>query len=447
MHSSLANSGLNDAGKLWLTRSVSLPTQQLHISQCSRELARTFGLSTKEALLALCATFSIAVGSGCRVWDPFGRSIPLSLQILTNSSRSAALDLAIDSLGHRLSTTLTGAFGRRRPPNDLGLPEEESRLEKYKNSIFPYGSILSLHLAEQLIREDKDCTFASLSNSTALNAFSKIPKDRQIEYDHFITSGWTGNAVAGILSHPIFPMVSLIWSAPSQTVSQNLSQGLLERLPGLLIASRMSFLSDISTPEPLPNTFLEEWRRYIIHIIVKLRATSEPRHISRKSSSQKKLEADAAMAIAETADYVRLYTSGSGLATQLLRQAPIHIVKLAALLSLAPISEAPVTQLEVHYAKEIYRWLVASTIQASEEATRAQPGSLWNEGEIVKNKLTLFGALTIKQIVSERPRQDPAKVHCILREMVDNKSVAIEGDKFVLQSRGTAIADNPTGVS
>jgi hypothetical protein len=430
MKSFLTSSDLTPAGKVWLAQPVNLPNEPLGITQNATQVARAFSLSTREALLAICTVLSLAIGPAIPVRDPFRNGRPLALQILTRGSQASGLDLAIWTLSQRLFCAFNRLIGRRRIPteNQKSLPPKAVEIiNERKKRIFPIGEVLSPRLMGELIKEDGDCSFGSMSDSAALRAFLKTGPTRQLELDQFIRAGWYGDAVPGIDEHPVYPVVSLSWSAPPALVREALSSGLLERIPGLLIVSPMG-LSEGLLPSPLPDVAIEQWDSILVSIITQLRLNYLPKHVADDSNTWKVFEERAEEIVASSASFVTRYTTGDGAAASILRHAPVQITKLAALLSLIPQPGAPINDVHVRYAMEIYRWLVAGTLHAVEEVEQREPGSFTQETERVKAKLGALGAMTLRQLTSEAPRQELEKVQGILRHLMEERSVEASSD-------------------
>jgi len=412
------STGLNDAGSNWLKAPPNLPTQPLHISDWIQQIARTFGFTTREALLVLCAMFSAAAGPSGLVRDPFGRAIPLSLQLLIHDDASSNLALAMNAFGQWILEGFNRTIGRRRPNIGVAAANERKKL------IFPIGGILTARLAEELVIEDGDCSFASFSDAIALRAFLRIPKDHQDEYDQFLYAGWSGNGVSGHEGHPIFPAVSLTWSASTPMVTMALKDGLLDRLPGLLVVSPMNISTPSNLPTRLHDHTLEQWGTFLTLILEKMRIPHKPKHSSQEGPLVRQMEDNALDAVASTASFVGRYSNGDGIAAQLLQQAPVQIAKLSSLLSLYPSPDSLISLLHVQYAQEIYRGLIASTLHAVQQADNLRAGSFYQERAHIETKLSAFGAMTIKQITAEQPKQELGKVQAVLRLLMEERVVS-----------------------
>ncbi len=448
MKSPFTSTGLNEAGRAWLKAPVNIPTQQLPITEWIRQIARTFSLSTREALLVLCAMFSAAAGPAGLVRDPFGRAIPLSLQLLVYGGAASNLSLAMNVFGQSVLEGFNKMIGRRLPDIVISNANQKAgEANQRKKQIFPVGGILTTRMAEELIKEDRDCAFASLSDSMALRAFSKIPKDRQTEFDQFITAGWSGDGIAGTDGHPIFPAISLTWSASTPVVTSALTDGLLDRLPGLLLASPMHISPDAQMPAPLHQVTMTKWATCFIMIMEELRMPHKPKHTIRPSAPLREMSDEALNTVAGTASFVTRYTDGDGAAAQLLRQAPVQITKLAGLLSLHPVHDATIQPVYVQYAQEIYRWLVASTLRAVEQTNDLRPGSLRQERTHVETKLSLYGAMSLRQLAAEQPKQEPGKVQIVLRSLMEERAVTCDSEGLYSLLKTGAPAETPQDVA
>lgn len=101
------SSDLTVAGSTWLSTSIEFDHAPGLVSELLAPMRESFGISEPEALTALVTALSLAVGPAICVADPFGHTIPVSLQMLWRRSVHCGFDKAMEFLSGSIAKKWT----------------------------------------------------------------------------------------------------------------------------------------------------------------------------------------------------------------------------------------------------------------------------------------------------------------------------------------------------
>lgn len=426
--------GLSNPGRLWLQSGIALPSAGLgDIDHLIRSVARTFGLTTREAMIAVCSGLSGMIGHSVLIRGPMGSTLPCSLQLLIASDSRLNIFGAAECLCEDVVEILSRMLGRRRIELPKTLGDALKLINLRRRQIFSAGDLLSADLAKRLISEDGDCAFASLSYEQALAEFLRLPPKDAREVDGFMTAGWRGAMVPGVDGHPVFPTVSVVWGASSHHILDAIHRGILDRLPGLLVVKpKFPESEHTSVPDFWPDNMRKSWTRLLSDCFERRIATA-PRHADPESPLMLTFDERAAQAVASLGSFQSRYTYGYGPSACLLRHAPQQVAKLAGLLTIAQSSDV-INLLTVEFAKELYRGLCHDTLALADEAIAADPESGMGKRRRVLEKLRLLGPLSLKDLASGFPKLSFDDLPGVVLSMVEDG--VVENDDGTLKAAG-----------
>lgn len=424
-----SHNGLSSAGEIWLKPSTSLSISELGSAQLLvQSISRTFGISTRESVVAVCAVLSVVIGQSHRVRDYTGETIPMSMQLLVACGGRVNLYRAVNALGQSVVDMFARSIGRRRviesPPQDA---VAKLRQEK-KSQIFPLGDVLDPELARKLVESDGDSSFGSLSHTMALKEFMATPPKDTRFLDTFMRAGWNGNMIPAVEGHPVYPTVSLLWGAENFDVQEAIRGGVLTRLPGLLVARPVFDEGDTFVPKPWPDALRQQWIKMILNQFV-TRLRSLPPHIDPESALVITFEDEAESEIAIVDSLHARYTQGHGVASELLQNAHLHVAKIAGLL--AVIKSLPhIDKSTVKSALEIYRGLFRDTLAVVREAMEGATDSPSLRRQKIRDKLSVLGPLSLRDLAGAYPKMEVEGLLPLVSEMIKEGAVLETDGKF-----------------
>lgn len=462
---------LTPEGLEWLRRPIAIPAQQKAIFMLAEDFAVGFDLTHAEALAAIAAATSLAVGPSVKVASGRGPALPLSIQLAVVAGINPNFDRCITALCQAVIDTAAEVFGKGDMENDLAarLAEAEQRyaasallFKQAKNrgrragaqrqelsiqelqganaadhlqylrlvrkaSLFPFVNHIAPVTVRTLALEDYDNALGSFSpDGGALSRLLDAPRQEKGEVTDFLQAGFRGGML-NLTANPtwtVLPVATAVWLCPPDLIAKGFSERIFTELPEFLVAAP-SAPPDDSLPPLSAAGPLNLWAFFVRAILTRLRFQFYRRNSEERNEIVRDLDRLATQALIPAQSWRNQFAAHPGFVQDLLSDAPDQILKLAALLSMD--SDAPVNEATVVAASEIYRWLVRGTLDA--EASRHQ-WSASREVDRLADKLGSHGPLGLRDLVRTYDRQDYTRVRGILDTAIAAGRVVENGGIF-----------------
>jgi len=450
---------LTTEGRDWLSRPLSLDATPGLLALCP-PVEAVFECSRVEAAVALIQVAAMAMGPALLIDDPFGRSYPASVQVLSSCEPGSNYRRALSSLSRMTVDIFAEEYGRAshrgQVPKDAGyLSKMEGDAaavararQEHRNALFPIGDILDEKVVAALVQEAQEVNFASISEGAALRFFCGASTAARNAIAKFVNAGWDGTSVPGRDLHPIYPAVNLLWmSSPQERES---AAKVLTALGGLLVASpHEGFVP--SDPSASPTMSLKPVRDLLEWVASTARMPIHFRHVTPQAILRIQLNDEAAQLL-RTTTRLACYGTPASPAAAFLASAPMQACKIAALLTLTEKGVRTIDLPVLKNAMEIYRWFARGTIETLQRCPAAEtpPTDL----EILVGKLRLHGPLSRRELARKYDRITVHRLGEILSQALAAGLIEEKGGKYCLvapipgnaecQSASASVGTNPT---
>ncbi len=439
---------LTEEGVEWLQgQPFAIPQCTLGLYELAAEFAAAFRIPVTEAVAAVVAAMSLAVGPRPTIANPVGPRLPLSLQILTTAGESPGFDRCLRLLCQDVVDACAREFGRDLFEDDAALTAKQLESEQrwrsfaeqaklaeqdHRNSVelrkaqaaefrnytrfvrkkfaFPLCDVTDTGILRRLMQEGGDACLGTYSpQGAALDHLLEAAPRERTEILGFMNAGFHG----GLLTCPksnrsVFPTASAVWASRPDTIKEAFTK----KLPAAMTEFMLAVPSvQSSPPAEIPKEVRERWTSFVAQIVPELRLPFYQRNSAANNELECELDEEARQAVTQTLDWGSRFASGGGFARDVFSRAPEIVLKISALLSLDTIPPRPVGAAVVAIASEVFRWLARGTIEA--EASRGQE-SLSREVEVLTQKLTVHGPLRMRDLVRTYDRQDYGRIRATL---------------------------------
>lgn len=277
--------GLTPEGLEWLHRPIAIPVQQTAFFVLAEQLAVGFDITVAEALAAIAAAVSMAVGSGVTVASGHGPALPLSIQLAVVAGINPKFDRCITALCKAVIDTAAEVFGKEDMKNRKTLQVTCLRLNSavlgahcssdrqrmrtvnlsiagkrriFRNSGQPttpsinniyallagHSSFLSsttstpLPCASSSMTITTTCSRVIQPDGAALSGLFDSKTPEKYEVSDFLSDGFRGGRI-NLISSPswtILPAASAVWLCPPDLIAKGFSERIFAALPGFLVA-------------------------------------------------------------------------------------------------------------------------------------------------------------------------------------------------------------------
>jgi len=433
---------LTKEGEDWLhtpAKKISMPAIVVDLVQA---FSGSYGVTQTDATIAVLQAMSLMTGPSHLVEDPFGRTYPLSLQIVSKCPPGCPYGRFLATICRGVIDVFAVEFGRdalrvkasAKAVNGEETLKEDAAMralrEERQRSIFPFAEVLSPGLIHDLALECKEVAIASFSEGLALQSYLEEPAATRRGIRQFVNAGWSGMTVPGLAGHPVYPTVSLAWIGSPALTATAIEKGIVGELLGLLIYQPESGSGVDRVVEGCsPAKVIQVWQAYVGDFATTTRMPLALRQMAPQALPTLQFDDDGAMAIRRSAGLVNHAVPGSH-AAAVLAQAPQQISKLAGLLSISNLkNETVVKGCYVTTATELFRHLAKATIETL-AAPETEVDELEIGVEVLLGKLRAAGPLTVRGLSRKYDSQKKERIERFLSESMKRGLVEVSDGKY-----------------